>query len=142
MESLLPALQQVIADMADAKQNWLREWENSTVQLAARMAEKIIQRELQHEPALTLTQVREALALAMGVGHVRILLNPNDFNTLGEQVDRLVKEFNRVGKAEIISDATIQLGGCKVLTQNGEIDLQIREQLDRIVSELTTSNEK
>src|SRR5688572_29084127 len=41
MESLLPALRQVVNDLADAKQNWLREWESTAVKLAAKMAEKI-----------------------------------------------------------------------------------------------------
>jgi flagellar assembly protein FliH len=141
MEGLLPALKQVIAEIADARQTWLRQWENSSVKLAAKMAEKILHRELQQDPTLPLTQVRQALELAAGIPNIRILMSHQDFHTLGTQAAQITKEFNRVGNAEVMADASVKAGGCKVITANGELDLQLHAQLERIVNELTNAHE-
>ena len=42
MQTLLPALQAVVSNIADAKQAWLGQWERGTVRLAAAIAGKVI----------------------------------------------------------------------------------------------------
>jgi flagellar biosynthesis/type III secretory pathway protein FliH len=66
METLLPALGKVVSELVDAKQAWLREWEHTAVQLAAKIAERVIRRELKSEPQITVDLVREALEMFKG----------------------------------------------------------------------------
>ena len=40
MEAVLPIVRQAAAQLADAKQAWLRRWEQSAVQLAVKIAER------------------------------------------------------------------------------------------------------
>jgi flagellar assembly protein FliH len=141
MTSLLPALSKVVADLQDAKQSWLRQWEEAGVRLAARMAEKILRRELSKDPQASLALIREALEMASGTTHARVLLNPTDHAALGKQTERLANEFSRISQVEFIPDSTITVGGCRVLTEQGEIDQRIEVQLERIVGELIGGNE-
>lgn len=140
LETLLPALQQVIRDLHDAKQNWLRHGEQTTVELAAKIAAKILRDELTRRPELPLKLVREALELAAGTTQVRIALNPVDHTALTGQLESLVKEFGKIAQAEFIADPTINAGGCRVNTEQGVIDQTYAAQLERIVAELTSSN--
>jgi flagellar assembly protein FliH len=140
MTTLLPALSKVVADLQDAKQAWLRQWEEAGVQLAARMAEKILRRELSQEPSASMALMREALELASGATKARVLLNPNDLAALGKQTDRLANEFSRISQVEFVADSSISTGGCRVLTEQGEIDQRIEVQLERLVSELVGGN--
>jgi flagellar assembly protein FliH len=141
MTSLLPALSKVVADLQDAKQSWLRQWEEAGVRLAARIAEKILRRELSKDPLSSLTLIREALELASGTTHARILLNPADHAALGKQTERLANEFSRISQVEFVPDATITNGGCLVHTEQGVIDQRIETQLERIIGELIGGNE-
>lgn len=141
MTSLLPALSKVVADLQDAKQSWLRQWEEAGVRLAARMAEKILRRELSADPQGALPLIREALEMASGTTHARVLLNPTDHAALGKQTERLANEFSRISQVEFVPDSTITVGGCRVLTEQGEIDQRIEVQLERIVGELIGGNE-
>jgi flagellar assembly protein FliH len=141
MESLWPALQKVVADLADARQAWLRQWEQSAVHLTAKIAERVIRRELKQSPQITLDLVREALELAAGSPDVKISLAPADFETLGSQVDRLTKEISRTANATIVADESVSTGGCRVETRQGIIDQQIETQLERIITELTGGND-
>ena len=80
--------------------------------------------------------VREALQLAAGCGQVRLLLNPNDHSALGSQMQLLVQEMSGLGETQIIADASISSGGCRVETRFGSIDQTFEAQLARIEEEL------
>ncbi|MDX1962536.1 MAG: FliH/SctL family protein [Pirellulales bacterium] len=141
LEHLLPALRQVIAELADEKQSWLRHWEATAVTLAAKIAEKLLRAELTQQPDLPVKLVREALDMATGATQIRILLNPQDHAALGPQISQITGEFRRIAQAEIVPDPAISAGGCRILTQHGMIDQTISAQLERIISELTGQNE-
>ena len=106
------------------------------MRLAAAMAARIVRRELREQPEITLTLVREALELAAGSPDVRLHLNPQDCQTLGEEVRKLTKTMSALGQAEVTADESIGQGGCRVETRFGTIDQQIESQLNRIVEEL------
>jgi|SRR5579871_3942437 len=138
MQTLLPALQKVVAGIADARQEWLTHWEKSSVQLAAAIAGKITRSAAPDLPQVTLRLVREALEMSAGASQIRIHLNPGDAEMLKGQVARLAKEFKRVGPADIVPDEHVTSGGCRVETMHGVIDQQFETQLARIVEELTS----
>lgn len=141
METLLPALQQVVRDFTDAKQTWMAHWEKVAVRLACSIAGKLVRQELKRQPEITTALVREALEMASGASQLRICLNPADVETLGGQIERLRSEFRRVGTAEIVGDARVTPGGCRLETQHGVIDQQFEAQLARIEVELTSGNQ-
>ena len=84
-----------------------------------------------------MTLIREALELAAGSAHVRLHLHPDDHKALGGQVQLLATAISGLGEAEVIADAGVSRGGCRVETRFGTIDQQFEAQLDRIEEELT-----
>jgi flagellar assembly protein FliH len=138
MSPVLAALRQTVADLQDAKQQWLAHWQSRAVRLAGRIAARVIRRQLQADPEITLALVREALELAAGSPTIRVHLNPQDYKLLGAQVRTMIDAMSSLGGAEVVSDATIGQGGTRVETRFGTIDQQIESQLERIEEELTT----
>jgi len=136
LTTVIPALKQAVQNIADARHAWLSHWEAGTVHLAAAIAKRLIRRELREQPEIPLALVREALELAAGGLQLRILLNPLDLQSLGNQVRMLVDELSPHIEAEIKADAGITPGGCRVETQFGVIDQQFEAQLQRIEEEL------
>jgi flagellar assembly protein FliH len=132
----LAALRQAVADLHDARQQWLSHWEAAAVRLAAAIAQRVIRRELRVQPEITLALVREALELAAGSPTIRVHLNPEDYKLLGTQVRGLIDAISALGGAEVVSDAAIGQGGSRVETRFGTIDQQIESQLKRIEEEL------
>ncbi|HVX11044.1 MAG TPA: FliH/SctL family protein [Pirellulales bacterium] len=136
LETVLPALRAAIADIERAKHGWLGQWERQAVQLAAAMAARVCRRELKHQPDIPLALLREALELAGGNAHIRIAINPDDHAALGAQVQQVVAEFSRLAAADVVADAHISRGGCRVETDFGLIDQRFEAQLARIEQEL------
>ena len=126
-----------VRDVRDAKHDWLTHWEKSAVHVAAEIAGRLIRGELARQPEIPLKLVREALELAAGSTRLRILLHPKDYQTLSRQVEVLVKELSGLAQAEVVADAGISPGGCRVETAFGQIDQQFEAQLARIEEELT-----
>lgn len=136
METVLPAVRAAVAEFRESKHGWLSHWEQTGVRLATRIAGRILRRELAHAPELPLVLVRESLELAVAGDGVRLLLNPHDLEFLGRQVESLVAELVPTGKVEIVADARITPGGCRLETTHGSIDQQLETQLKRIEEEL------
>jgi flagellar assembly protein FliH len=137
LATLMPALRQAMADLKHAKQAWLIHWEKSAVHVAAAIARRILRGELAAQPEIAVPLIRESLQLAAGSGQIRLHLHPADYQALRPQVDMLISEFASLGSAEVVPDAEISPGGCRVETRFGVIDQQIEAQLARIEEELT-----
>jgi len=137
LSTLLPALAATIQEIQHAKQAWLTHWERTAVRLATSIAERIVRREIDVQPEISLELVRESLELAAGSSTVRVLLNPKDHEALKPQADALIRDMAGLGACELIADPKVTPGGCRVETAFGTIDQQIETQLQRIEQELT-----
>lgn len=138
LDTLLPALKAAIAGIAEARASFLAGWERNTIGLAAAIAARVLRRDVEKQPELALPLVREALELAASSPQVQLALNPADHQTLAPHIERLTREMARLGRVEIIADAQITRGGCRVSTRAGSIDQRIETQLARIEEELGT----
>lgn len=135
--TLGPALQKTLSELEQLKGAWLAHWEHQAIHLATAIAARVIRRELRADPQIPLELVREALSLAVGSQRVQIRLNPQDHASLGAQATRLAREITRLATAEVVADPNIELGGCRVETDQGVIDQQFAVQLARIEEELS-----
>jgi flagellar assembly protein FliH len=136
LKSLLPALENAITAIQQSQATWLQHWEQNTVKLATAIAERLIKRELSRDPEISIAWIREALELVGGQGSVTVQLHPTDYETLGEQVQPLIRRLTKLGPATVVPDPGIEPGGCRVLTEFGSIDQQLGVQLKRIEEEL------
>src|SRR4051812_13303785 len=136
METLLPALEHLIAEMNDTKAQLLTRWEQSALKVATAIAERLVRRELSREPQITLDLIADALRLASGMTDITLHISPTDYENLGTEITRLAETLGRLAPSAIVADAAIAPGGCVVKTTFGEIDQQIESQLRRIEEEL------
>jgi flagellar assembly protein FliH len=136
--TLAPALERLVEEMGRTRQAWLAHWERAAVSLAMAIARRVLRRELAARPEVSLELVREALELAVGNDRVRVLLSPADHASLGARVADLAAQLGGLGPVEVVADAAISPGGCRVETRFGLIDQQIESQLARIEEELAS----
>jgi flagellar assembly protein FliH len=136
METLLPALETLLADMYDTKAQLLNRWEQSALQVATAIAERIIRREVAQDPQITLDLIRDTLRLAAGMTEISLHISPTDYENLGTQINRLAETVGHLAPTAIVADPDVTPGGCRVKTKFGEIYQQIESQLRRIGDEL------
>lgn len=136
MDTLIPALEQLVRQINDAKGELQSHWERSALKVSTAIAARIVRRELKNDPQITLDSITEALRLAAGSAEITLRIHPTDYENLGAQVERLAATLCQLSPSQIVADETISAGGCRVETRFGEVDQQIEAQLKRIEEDL------
>jgi flagellar assembly protein FliH len=135
MRTLRPALDGVVSQLQAAREEWQEHWQTAAINLAHQLAERLVRRELTQRPEITLQWMREALELTAGASEVHVKLNPDDHKSLAAQAAEIAKTISGVAPATITPDANISLGGCRVETKFGAIDMQLETQLAQLAEE-------
>jgi flagellar assembly protein FliH len=105
--------------------------EKAMVRLVEHMTRQVIQRELALDSSQIESVMREALKLLpLGVGNVRLYINPQDF----EQVKALRERPEETWR--IVEDAALQPGGCRVETEHSRIDATVETRISQIMAKL------
>jgi flagellar assembly protein FliH len=136
MEALLPALEQVVDQIDDAKGEILARWEHSALSVIIAIAQRVIRRELNQQPEIALDLIGEALRLATGATDIALHVSPADYENMRPQIEKLSATLARLSPNQIVADPTVSIGGCRVETRFGSIDAQVESQLRRIEEEL------
>ncbi len=136
MATILPALQKSVEAIEHSRAQWLAHWRGAAVHVAAAIASRVMRRQLQTEPTITLDLIAEALELAAGAAEITVHMNPDDHQRIGDQAEKLVEQLARLGPAKFVADAEVTPGGCRVDTRFGRIDQTLEAQLARIEEEL------
>ena len=137
LQFLVPAIQEAVVEVNREKVAWMQRWEADALKLATAIAHRVVRREIQQQPDISIEWLREALQLASGLGTLTIRLHPDDHQALKGNLDFLLGEMRKLTSTEVVADDSITPGGCRVDTEYGTIDQQMETQLERIRTELT-----
>jgi len=109
------------------------------IDLASGIARRVTKRQAAIDPAVLTENLREAMKLAVQAADVRIVINPNQRKTLMAELPKLQLEWPNLKHVELVDDAAIAPGGCRIVTRHGEVDAEIDGQLDRVIGDLMPS---
>ncbi len=131
--ALAAAVTQIDAGRRDLEQAATAE----VVQLALAVARRVTKRQAAIDPAVMIANLADAVRLAVRAGDVRIVVHPDQRQTIERELPRLKLDWPSLTHVELVDDPTITPGGCRVLTRSGgEVDARVETQLDRIVAEM------
>jgi flagellar assembly protein FliH len=132
-EEVYKILQQFDESFADYEKSF----EKLVIQTAFEIAKKIVQREI-NEKTIINENVSVAINKIMGANEIRLKLNPADVDGLTENSKKLLHggSFNKI---KIEPDERIELGGCLIETEIGNVDSRITTQLTEMQRQLEDS---
>jgi flagellar assembly protein FliH len=123
------AAEQAVASVRDA---YLAEAEGAAVELAFRIAEKVIGAAVASDPTVVLEVVSGALLRTTDRDHLVLEVNPRDFELVRDAASELAARLGGIRRMEVVSERRVEPGGCVVRTVEGEIDARISAQLERV----------
>ncbi len=106
--------------------------EKEVLELALKVAAKIIGRDLERDPSLVLEIVAGCTDAARSSKAMIIKVHPDDGKLLREKRPRLIELIGRSVDLSIRDDSEVEKGGCIIQTEYGTIDGQIRTQLQML----------
>jgi type III secretion protein L len=104
--------------------------EGDIVELACRVAERIIGRDLEREPELVVDICARALAELRQVRQMVLRVHPQDAAILRARSQRFLEGLGRTAEVAVKEDPEVQRGGCVVQTEFGTVDAQLATQFD------------
>lgn len=112
------------------------EVEQQLVTLVIALVRQLVRREVKTDPSHIVGVVREALGvLPVNARRIRVVLHPEDA--------AVVREAYTLGESDqkwqIIEDPVIQRGGCRVFTENSQIDATLESRINALIAPLLGS---
>lgn len=128
----LQALEQLMVNLFEPIAEQDTQIEQALVDLVKHVTRQVIQRELVMDSSQIEHVMREALKLLpLGVGNVRLYVNPQDF----EQVKSLRERHEESWR--IVEDEALLPGGCRVETEHSRIDASIETRITQAMDQLS-----
>lgn len=122
----------------------LKEYEQSFERLvigtSVELARKIIQRDVKAETIIN-DVVKNAISKVVGANEVRIKFHPSDIVQLNTYSKNLISSSS-FSKIKFEEDERIEIGGCLIETEIGNVDARISTQLEELRRKLEESIEK
>ncbi|HHH38311.1 MAG TPA: flagellar assembly protein FliH [Sedimenticola sp.] len=107
--------------------------EQELIELVIAMVRQLVRREIRTDPGQIVGVVREALSiLPVSSRQIQVLLHPEDA--------QLVREIYAIGESEpgwrVVEDPVLARGGCRVVTENSQIDATLETRLATLIAPL------
>ncbi len=131
-EGFQEGLRELTRALAAARDEYTRvmeESEEDMLELAVRMAERIVRRRIELDPATSAEITRGCLELVRDRQQITVFANPEDIPTLEQWRESLVE----VVEARLIHfepDPGVGRGGCMIETEAGRVDARLEVQLE------------
>jgi len=107
------------------------------IDLAIRLAERIVKRTIAAAPNVGVRQLEAVLSLITGRGRLVVGVHPDDERLIRDAMPALARRFASATHAEIVADDSLSRGSVVARTDSGAtIDAAIETQLDRLVAAL------
>jgi flagellar assembly protein FliH len=120
---------------------WLRQAaEQDLVRLAFRIAETVLDREVETYPETVLNSIEKAVQLALDAKRLEIHVNPADQALADQFFPMLKSRFTELDSVNLIGDESVDRGGAVVKTAQGSVDARITTQFQEIRRALLGEN--
>ena len=113
----------------------------AVIELAAAIARRVTKRQAMLDPAVLMENLKGAMQRVTHAADVRIALRPADLATVKAELPALKVAWPQLSHVELIEDAALGAGGCRILTASGAVDGDLDGQLDRIIEQLLPQQE-
>lgn len=122
-----------IIEFSKAKQEVFDYIAPDIMEISIEIARKIVKKEIEQNPQTVLQTIMDVLkTLPKDESRVVIKVNPQQLALVKQSMPEVISDMGLEIKTSVISDGTIELGGCVIQTSNGIVDATIQTQLEII----------
>lgn len=133
----IAACENTVQQLAKETAKWLTAYRDQTIELAAKIAEKIVRREMLDNEEVLRVWMEEAIVAMRDMRDIRVIVHPDDFAIAGRFLQQLSKSVPQAASVQVLPDPQVEPGGCLVKSSHGQIDQQLEIQLQRLVQQLS-----
>ncbi len=130
-----------LEELATLKQTIYNQLEKQLVDLVLSISHKVIGTEIKTSPHLLLSMLKKGFEKIKGAKEYEIKINPADYETIISKKNDLKEILETPGSVKFTKDKNIERGGCRIITEQGEISSEPGRLLDITRSKLSDLRE-
>ncbi|MFC1512310.1 FliH/SctL family protein [Candidatus Latescibacterota bacterium] len=134
--SRVSVIESLLAEAKNLQMNWTGNLERKVIDLSVAIAETLISRSLETDPAIVEDIVREALAHLINTEKLVLKVSPGDYEIIQARYDYWFGKAGSIKEFRIEEDKQLGPGSCLIETDGGVIDATINSRLDVIAEKL------
>lgn len=138
VEPVVERLKEVTGKIVQKRQEILTSIEGQMADLVLLIARKVVKILTKENRQIVVENVRRALELVRKRGEVTIRINPADLHLSAASLKKITDAIEHDGMINFIEDGSIEVGGCLIETEFGEIDARIHSQILEIENKILT----
>jgi flagellar assembly protein FliH len=108
----------------------------SAIELAAAIATRVTKRQASIDPQVLFANLQGAIKLVSHWTDARIAVHPSQLQTLRAELPNLGQTWPQLTHVELVEDASLSQGSCRILTGAGGVDAELGTQLDQVIEQL------
>jgi flagellar assembly protein FliH len=135
LETILPLeamLKKLVHEISEFKEYYPCHLEPEVVQMVRTISMKIIKDKLETDTDIVVRNVQSAFKELTDKEYIKIRVNAKDFQKLEEFKPNLIDSFHAIKSLEIVTDESVDIGGCIIETNEGTIDATIKNQMRKL----------
>ena len=125
--------QEVLEQAEKSRRRTLEALEGEVIDLAREIAEKFLSAQLTLDPEAVLHVAGESLRLVADRLHVVLYVNPTELTLVENKKEQLQSLLPARAEFQVIADPSIRPGGCKVETEQGQVDASVEKRKEELL---------
>lgn len=129
---IITRMQAILQEIEGLWENMIIRYEKEIIQLISRVAEKVVYGQVAVEHEIVKKSILHAFKLMPEPVEATINLSSEDYEYIESMKSEIFEDIKHLKHVSIISDPSMQPGGCHIVTQAGEVDASLESRLDAI----------
>jgi len=142
LESLIATLTRCVQELEGSRRELEAAAASDVVRLAVAIARRVTKLHGAASGDVLIENIREAMKMVIHASDIRISVHPEQREELFEALPQLKLQWPALAHIELIEDATLSPGGCRIFAGQGFVDADLDNQIDRIAADLLPATQE
>ncbi len=129
-------LADTLAGLVDLRETIYRETQDELLNLTFSVIRKIIGQEVKTAPNIILDMLKKGFEKIKEASRYEVHVSPPDYDILQNNREHMRELLQTAGALKFVKDETVERGGCRIVTDSGEVSSEPGKQLEVIIKEL------
>lgn len=129
---LLDKLKKILAETMNRRNEIIDSSEGQLIDVAILIAKRVVKMLTERDKGIVVRNIQEALRRVKGRTKITIRVNIDDLEISARHKDEFYQMLDKIEGVSVLEDPNVDVGGCVIETDFGDIDARINTQLNEI----------
>ncbi|MEK6795847.1 MAG: flagellar assembly protein FliH [Spirochaetota bacterium] len=132
IQRMIAKLEKILGETINKRNEIIDNSETQLIEIAILIAKRVVKMITERDKAVVVRNIQEALRKVKGRAKVTIRVNIDDLEVAARHKDEFYQMLDKIEGVTVLEDPNVDIGGCIIETDFGDIDARVSTQLNEI----------